>query len=185
MEVLGLWKKLLKSCENAIAKMRINAKIKAEGGKTMNELSAIDVAEWFLCKQPMTHKKIQKIVYYAYAWYYTLTGQKLFSGEFEAWIHGPVNRQLYGHYAGNGWNAIQASSLPRSKPDSQQEEFLNTVYDVFGGFDADQLESMTHQELPWIEARGGIPANQSSCNIISDETMRRFYGELGRQSQME
>ncbi|MGE4549170.1 MAG: Panacea domain-containing protein [Intestinibacillus sp.] len=151
----------------------------------MHLTTAVDVAEWFLSQQQMTHKKIQKIVYYAYAWYYALTGNKLFDGEFEAWIHGPVNRQLYSRYAGNGWNPIAPDKAHGTDIPQEEEEFLQIIYNVFGEYSADELESMTHQEKPWIEARGGIPANQSSCQVINDETMKSFYSELGKQNQIE
>ncbi|MCB6366671.1 DUF4065 domain-containing protein [Intestinibacillus massiliensis] len=151
----------------------------------MGETTVIDVAEWFLRQQPMTHKKLQKMVYYAYAWHYTLTGKKLFDGEFEAWIHGPVNRRLYGRYAGNGWNLIDYDDSYELSLKPEEEEFLEDIRQVFGNYSADDLESMTHQEDPWIKARGGIPANQASCAVIQDETIRNFYSGLAQQNQME
>lgn len=172
-------------CAKAVEKILCRVKMKKERGGLNNMATVMDIAQWFLKQQPMTHKKLQKIVYYAYAWYYTLTGRKLFNGEFEAWIHGPVNRQLYTNYAGNGWNVIAYDPERGCNVTKEQSDFLETILQVFGGYDADQLENMTHQERPWIEARAGIPANQPSCNIISDEMMREFYGNLGRQNQME
>ncbi|MFP5528706.1 Panacea domain-containing protein, partial [Peptococcus simiae] len=53
--------------------------------------SVIDVANWFLSKDSMTHKKIQKLCYYAQAWYCALyDGTPLFKEEIQAWVHGPV-----------------------------------------------------------------------------------------------
>ena len=35
-------------------------------------LTIFDVANYFRSKEEMTHKKLQKLVYYAYAWYIAL-----------------------------------------------------------------------------------------------------------------
>ena len=37
----------------------------------MSEMTVSNVAKWFLSKESMTPKKLQKIVYYAYAWFLT------------------------------------------------------------------------------------------------------------------
>jgi len=51
-----------------------------------------DLANWFLNKSRMSHKKLQKLCYYAVAWHYTLYDSKLvLDDEFEAWVHGPVS----------------------------------------------------------------------------------------------
>ena len=63
-------------------------------------VNVIDVAHWFLSKESMTHKKLQKLCYYAQAWHCTLrNGEPLFMNPIEAWIHGPVIRSLYKEYA--------------------------------------------------------------------------------------
>ena len=51
-----------------------------------------DIANWFLSHDSMTHKKVQKLCYYAQAWYCALyDGSPLFSDEIQAWVHGPCN----------------------------------------------------------------------------------------------
>lgn len=37
--------------------------------------------------------KLQKLLYYVQAWSYGINKKPMFDGEFEAWIHGPVNRE--------------------------------------------------------------------------------------------
>ena len=39
--------------------------------------------------------KLQKLMYYCQAWSLALREMRLFSGVFQAWVHGPVNRALY------------------------------------------------------------------------------------------
>jgi uncharacterized phage-associated protein len=52
------------------------------------------IAQWFLCKESMTHKKLQKLCYYAQAWNLALHNSELFEDRFEAWVHGPVSPVL-------------------------------------------------------------------------------------------
>lgn len=42
----------------------------------MKEITPLIVANWFLTKESMTPKKVQKLVYYAYSWYLTLMNEK-------------------------------------------------------------------------------------------------------------
>ena len=44
----------------------------------MAEHSIFDVAEWFLQKESCSHKKLQKLCYYAVAWSYALFDESLF-----------------------------------------------------------------------------------------------------------
>ena len=63
-----------------------------------NSLTVVDVAQFFANKETMTHKKLQKLVYYAYAWYIALNNDDCDNikfrlcqkTNFEAWVHGPV-----------------------------------------------------------------------------------------------
>lgn len=38
---------------------------------------------------------------------------------------------------------------------------LHTVCDYYSQFTADELETMTHSELPWINVRDGIKSYES------------------------
>lgn len=143
-----------------------------------------DVANFFLNKAEMSQKKLQKMCYYAYAWYLTLYDEVLFdNGKFEAWIHGPVNTELYRKYKKYGWRNI--SSSEEVQLSEEVEEFLNVIFDTFNEFTADQLETMTHDESPWIEARKGIEADMPSNNKLDDEVIRTFYSRLSESGQLE
>ncbi len=58
------------------------------------------------------------------------------------------------------------------------EAHLIEILRVFGGFSAFQLEDMVHQELPWLKARGNVPADAPGNNRISRRDMQKFYSEL-------
>ena len=55
----------------------------------------------------MSHKKLQKLCYYAVAWHYALYDSQLVENdEFEAWIHGPVSPSLWHEYKDYVWKPL-------------------------------------------------------------------------------
>lgn len=145
--------------------------------------SAYDVASWFLSKKPVTHKKIQKLCYYAQAWYCALYKEgPLFQESIQAWVHGPVIPALYPVYADYGWNEIpKVDKAPVF--DERTLTLLNAVYDAYGSLSGDQLEEITHSELPWIQARGTCKPWEPCVEPISCETMAEYYGKKYKESQ--
>ena len=58
-------------------------------------LKAREVAEYFIEKaysenDKITQKKLQKMLYYAQAWFLAFNNKKLFEEKIEAWLHGPA-----------------------------------------------------------------------------------------------
>ncbi|KKB33385.1 DUF4065 domain-containing protein [Caldibacillus thermoamylovorans] len=144
-------------------------------GRKMCRNNIFDIAKFFLSKNDpnMTHKKLQKLCYYAYAWNLALKGEKLFKERFQAWVHGPVSPQLYKKYREHGWQTIPPDDAPLLQNDVI--EVLETVYETYGEFTGDELESLTHSELPWIEARGGLPEYEPSTTYLNDQTIINYY----------
>lgn len=143
-----------------------------------NDITIFSVANTFLNMESMSPKKLQKLCFYAYAWYMTLNNKKkLFNEHFEAWIHGPVNPALYQKYREWGWNSIpREKKLPPEIADNPEiSEFIQEVYDSYGHLDADQLEYLTHNEDPWILARSGLKPYETSTNQISDTEIYKYY----------
>lgn len=134
----------------------------------------LDIANYFLSIDSMTHKKLQKLCYYAQAWYLANCGRPLFNDYFEAWVHGPVSPRLYKEYRSNGWNAIPKESN-KNNLDSNIALFLNEVYNVYGGYDGDYLETLTHREEPWKKARIGYKPQENCNNIIPESDMLSYY----------
>lgn len=145
--------------------------------------TVFEVADWFLHKKAMTHKQLQKMCYYAQAWHYALLNKPLFEEEIQAWIHGPVIPELYARYVGRGWIPIEKLKGRAPKFSRETVQVLRAVYSTYSRLDGDQLESLTHSELPWKEARGDIAPHEPCTNPISLQTMQAYYGEKYRQDQ--
>ena len=139
-------------------------------------MTVYDVADCFLSKQSMEHKKLQKLCYYAQAWYYALQGKPLFSETIEAWVHGPVIPVLYHKYKNCGWQKISQVKFDETKLSDSVLEVLNAVENTYGGFTGEQLEALTHSEAPWQKARGDkIKPYEICTNPINLEDMKEFY----------
>ncbi len=124
--------------------------------------------------EPLTNLKLQKLAYYAQAWFLAISNKRLFDGEFQAWVHGPVQPALYQSYKNYKWKPI--TGRPNDpKLTAAIAKHIDNVLEVYGGRGAYELERMTHAEKPWIEARGNLPPDKDSKNVISEATMRKYY----------
>jgi uncharacterized phage-associated protein len=148
-------------------------------------VSVHDVADYFITKvdleagDDITHLKLQKLVYYAQAWYLAMHDRLLFQNRIEAWAHGPVCREIYDRFRHFSWNPIppKAALSAPSEIDDDIKDFLDEVWEVYGQYSAAKLEQMTHEEPPWIEARKGIMQGTPSQAPISENVMREYYSQ--------
>lgn len=142
---------------------------------------ANDIADWFLASvdresgDNITQLKLQKLVYYAQAWALVLKGKELFNEDFEAWTHGPVVRSVFDQHKGNGWQALECPEKPICDFSKDESELLNLVMDTYGQYTAKHLENLTHEEEPWLIARGSTPLEMRSSNVVTKESMKNFY----------
>jgi uncharacterized phage-associated protein len=139
-----------------------------------------DVADFILCRfrdkgEPVDHLKLQKLVYYVQAWHLALFGEPLFNGDIQAWIHGPVQPQLYSRLKEWRWRPIVLEGLQCPDLPKEVSDHINEVLATYSGFSGDDLESIVHQEEPWLKARDGLPPLEPSNNVIAEKDMEDFY----------
>lgn len=146
-------------------------------------LKAQDIGRYFIYlanqeRQPITNKKLQKLVYYAQAWSLVLNNKRLFNEPIEAWVHGPAVRSLYIQYKRFGFEPIREEIIPETlNIAGKTKKLLNTVWKAYGRLDAGYLEMLAHSEKPWQEAREGLQGPEKSENKISLMTMKSYYSE--------
>ena len=148
-------------------------------------MTVFDVANYFLrlvdaaSGSVMTHLKLQKLCFYAQAWHTVFTGNMLFSQRFEAWAHGPVCPELYQQYKSFGYQPIEIlDDLQLPDFTTEQLDTLNEVWRVYGCYDAQYLENLTHNEKPWIDARGYCSLGDKCETEITVDAMREYYSTL-------
>ena len=140
---------------------------------------AKDVAEWFLSKEAMSPKKLQKLTYYAEAWSNALLNRSMISDDkFQAWVHGPVSPVLYQTYKDYKWNDIPKVEDNSSEFDTDDLDLLESVWLTYGENSANDLEALTHTESPWLNARAGLCDDDISNNLISTDDMREYYSKI-------
>jgi len=141
-------------------------------------------AEYFIWKNKVDPKetglgklKLQKLLYYVQAWNLALNGEALFEDNFEAWIHGPAIAKVYHHFKEYDFedSNIQLEENNFDTFTKTEKELLDEIWRVYGKYDGSYLETLTHNELPWQQARGVMRTTEPSQNIISSEVMREYY----------
>lgn len=150
----------------------------------MAEINVDTIADWFIVRSrevgdPITNLKLQKLVYYAQAWYVALYDKPLVRDEFQAWLHGPVSPRLYHRFKAARWRPIEDEITEPELP-PEVKEHLEEIMEQYGGFSAWDLERLTHTETPWIEARKDVPSDANCENPISLDAMRSYYSSLLR-----
>jgi uncharacterized phage-associated protein len=148
-------------------------------------ITVFDVADYFLSRVDfetgslMTHLKLQKMCYYAQAWHLVFDNDPMFKQTFQAWAHGPVCPDLWNKYKEYKWHSIPSPEEFDGKVFKDAEvETLEAVWDAYSQFDGRYLEDLTHEEAPWVIARGSCPPGEACDNVITWETMKEFYTRL-------
>lgn len=144
----------------------------------ISDISALDVARYFLYKSNtegdlITNLKMQKLLYYAQAWYLVNHDKPLFRETIRAWALGPVIREVYDEFKRFGASYIVYETTGKEKaPFSKtQLQYLDEFYDVFFKFTAHELVNMTHNEKPWKVAF------KNGTNI-SRQSMKQYYTDM-------
>lgn len=154
------------------------------GGIDMNDIH--DVCDYIILKVSeagagLNNLKLQKLVYYCQAWHLAFYKSPLFYGKFQAWIHGPVSRELYDRFMSQKslYSPIDNTDIrPRFNPLSLSyaaRGHIDTILETYAQFSGSQLEDMTHEEDPWIYARNGTHPAQRCENEIDEGVMANYY----------
>ncbi|MEK7525024.1 MAG: type II toxin-antitoxin system antitoxin SocA domain-containing protein [Patescibacteria group bacterium] len=138
------------------------------------------IAKYFIWKaaregKGISNKKLQKLLYYAQAWNLVLNDKPLFKDNIEAWIHGPAIWSVYQEYKNFGFNDIVIDVKESEIADIKEKDVLDNVWGVYGKYDAQYLEVLTHAEEPWQKARESVDESSISRNVIPIGLIKSFY----------
>lgn len=120
----------------------------------------------FLTRQPLTHLKLQKLLYFLHGWHLAITGIPVVDEGFQAWDYGPVIPELYQQLRQYGAHAIddyirdidpmtgQAVAYVANAQDHQFWAILDKVWEQYAGYSALQLSTLSHEpNSAWHIAR--------------------------------
>jgi uncharacterized phage-associated protein len=148
-------------------------------------LRAIDVANRLIHlanaedePEHLTHLRLQKLLYYVQGWSLGLRNEPAFEGRIEAWAHGPVVREIYPVFADFGKNPINPDEYENPSLDGVEAEFIAEVWEAYKPYSSSSLREMTHNERPWIVARGSCSPTDKCETEITHAMLREFFKEL-------
>jgi uncharacterized phage-associated protein len=142
--------------------------------------NASQVAQYYLAKcsevgELIGPLKMQKLIYYAYAWSLVKNDVRLFDEPIEAWPNGPVVPSLYRNLKGYGSTAIGDDFVDNESVSQflaqTSPEVIGTVDKVLQAYvpkSAFELVALTHSEKPWKQAREGLAPTEASSKPLSD-----------------
>jgi uncharacterized phage-associated protein len=127
----------------------------------------------------LTNLRLQKLLYYVQVWSLVMRGKPMFPEKIQAWVHGPVVKQVYREFASKGNLPIMPEDLGelRFNISSQDRKFVASVWDSYKGYSASKLREMTHQEDPWKNARKGYGPADKCEKEITRAAIMEYFGE--------
>lgn len=142
--------------------------------------TARSTANWLLAwaeqnEAGMSNLKLQKVLYYAQGHYLGETGLPLFNDDIEAWVHGPVVRDVYHDLKrfGNADIDVDATVGDDFGWDDFRdvEQHLMRVWNTYGKYEAWALRNRIHSESPWKSTFEHGVRNL----VIPTDSMRDFF----------
>lgn len=183
-ELLEAGKRNLKS-QTAYEKSR--KAVDALLGGTETNSSKIDIAIKYLLNQceDITPLALQKALYYIQGFYYAFCNSFLFAEECEAWVHGPVYREIYFRYRDYHFDSIvEHESFDDSVLTASEKAVFDSVINNLCCYSGKVLEKFTHNEVPWLAARGELPLAFPSERIISRDSIGSYFTAVKEKYNM-
>jgi uncharacterized phage-associated protein len=107
----------------------------------------------------------------------------MFTEPIEAWVHGPVVRDVWTAFSGRGSYPILSDDIGEAVFDlsDEEREFIVSVWDSYKCYSALKLREMTHEEDPWVRARKGY----GPADWCDQEITHHFLFEYFRTNATE
>lgn len=151
-----------------------------------NRQSKIDKAIVYLtlfCGD-ITPLSLQKALYYVQGFYAAFFEEYLFEEDCQAWVHGPVYPEIYQRFKDRGYRTIMAPEINNLNLTSDEVSVLDSVIEHFCCYSGKVLEEFTHNEMPWLKARGDLPANMNSDRIVLKSDIKKYFESVIHKYEM-
>jgi uncharacterized phage-associated protein len=135
----------------------------------------------------ITPLALQKLLYYVQGFSLVFQENAIFNEDCEAWVHGPVFRQVYFEYRDCGYHSILRDidmAAVENTLSEREKELVDSIIGSFGCYSGSVLEAMTHSEHPWIETRNGLDWDEKCDRVIEKELMKRFFSQIKEKYEM-
>lgn len=149
--------------------------------------SKINVVIQYLLNQceDITPLALQKALYYIQGFFYAFYGTFLFSEDCQAWVHGPVYRDVYFRYREYRFDPIKkADDFDASCFSSSEKAIYDSVISNICCYSSKVLERFTHNETPWLVTRGSLPFTAPSDRIIEKSLIGEYFSTVKAKYSM-
>ncbi|MBQ7499228.1 MAG: DUF4065 domain-containing protein [Selenomonas sp.] len=135
------------------------------------------VARYLLYKcEDITPLMLQKALYYIQGFSFAFWGTFPFGEECEAWVHGPVFKEVYLRYKDYRFEPEQAREpFDESVFTVEEKAIYDSVVNFFCCYSGKVLERITHNEAPWLKARGSLPLSAYAEEVIDREVLGKYF----------
>lgn len=135
--------------------------------------------------EDITPLALQKALYYIQGFYYAFYGTFLFPEDCQAWVHGPVYREIYFRYRDYQFDPIKKTGIfDVSIFSASEKAIFDSVSDSICCYSGKILEHFTHNETPWLFTRGDLPINASSDRIIEKALIGDYFNAVREKYNM-
>ena len=153
----------------------------------MNEKSKIDLAIEFLLNrcEDITPLALQKALYYVQGFYYAFYKTFIFSEDCQAWVHGPVYRDIYFRYRDYKFDSINCNyEIDDTVLSSSEKAIFESVAKNICCYSGKVLEKFTHSETPWLSTRGELLGTDPSDRVIAKEDIGSYFDSVKEKYSM-
>ena len=157
------------------------------GIEQISEKAKIDDAiNYLLCKcEDITPLALQKLLYYVQGFYFAFMNRFIFEENCEAWVHGPVYRNVYNKYRGYCFDPIECENLAKDITLSGSEKtIIDSVIKNLSGYSGKTLEAFTHLEMPWLVTRGDLHSLANTDKEIDRELISSYFTNVKQKYNM-
>lgn len=139
--------------------------------------------------EDITPLALQKILYYIQGFSTYFFDRPIFNDNAEAWVHGPVYREIYDRFSYYRYNPISKNEFESYNEidslNAKEIKLIDSVINNFGVYSGKTLEKMTHTTIPWEEGRKELSEEEYSSNIIDIDTMKDYFTNIGKKYKMK
>lgn len=149
--------------------------------------SKIEVVTRYMLSRSVdiTPLALQKMLYYAQAFFQALFEKPLFNDACQAWAYGPVYPDVYYKYREFGYDPIKLPEVEFSDDlsglSTSEIILLDAIIAAFGRYSGTTLRWMTHNEQPWLETRGSLRPTDRCVTVISNDLINSYFTKIVRE----
>lgn len=149
--------------------------------------SKIDnIIQYLLCQcEDITPLALQKALYYIQGFYFAFYKTFLFPEDCQAWVHGPVYRNIYLRYRDYRFDPIEkTNAFDASVFSAGEKAIYDNVINNICCYSGKILERFTHNESPWLITRGDLPITAPSDRIIEKVLIGDYFSTVKAKYNM-